>query len=35
MSDPYSTNPLSYAFWANQPTGPGGYDALQARRKIA
>jgi hypothetical protein len=36
MPDPYSTNPLSYAFWADQPAGsPGGYDALQARRKIA
>jgi hypothetical protein len=36
MPDPYPTNPLSYAFWADQPAGsPGGYDALQARRKIA
>jgi hypothetical protein len=36
MPDQYAANPLSYAFWADQPAGsPGGYDALQARRKIA
>jgi hypothetical protein len=33
MSDPYSTTP-SY-FWADRPSGPGSYEALQSRRKIA
>lgn len=28
-------NPLSFSFWADQPSGPGSYEALQARRKIA
>lgn len=27
-------NELSYAFFGDQPTGPGSYDALQSRRKI-